>query len=205
MIRKFLTIQAPVNKLGIQTAVCQSNGERTIELIFPYGQYGVVPTGSTGIAFNIMAQEENKSGFAYNPSIIPTVVLGQVEGEYIVGNFLKGTYIYFNDDNEIIIQTDKKVTVNSENTTVNATGKVTVISPDVEVTASNSAKVTSPNIDFNGGEFTMSSGSATFTIPVNFTGGISSNGVSIDENHGHAPGTMQAGGDPVTGNSGAVS
>jgi len=78
------------------------------EAYYPYGMASRAPKNSVAITFLIGGQPENKTSFLYDPS---TRFTGLEVGEVIIGNQIKQTFIKFNEDGTIDIQTDDTLTV----------------------------------------------------------------------------------------------
>ena len=183
LISRFLTAKVPVLKSGIQTVAAKCFGLRKIEVIHDYGTFSVAPTGSYGVSWNVAGSEDNKVGLTYKPSLVPEIMQDAKEGEAIFGNFLKNATMHFNDDGQAVITLPDDFILNCKNANITVTEDVNVIAANVNV--NNALQV--------------SDSSASFSVPVDFTGGISSNGTSIDEFHGHSG--VQSG----SANSGPVS
>jgi len=169
LISRFLTTKVPVLKNGIQTVLAKCFGLRKIEVIHDYGMFSVAPTGSYGASWNIAGSEDNKVGIAYKPSLVPSIMDTAKEGESIFGNFLKKATMHFNDQGQSVITLPDNFILNCKNANITATENV---------------NVTAVNINLNNA-LQITQSAVSCSVPTNFTGGISSNGVSIDENHGH--------------------
>lgn len=87
-----------------------------MEIINPYGISAVAPIGSQVLMFNIQGQEENRIGFVFNP---PDRFMNLQPGEVQIGNTVKQTYIKFDKDGSITIESTQDITINAQETTVN--------------------------------------------------------------------------------------
>lgn len=143
----------PITQVGYNEKVVDA------EVLNPYGLSTNLPIDSICIKLSINGQEENRTVIGYRHDLRPKDLK---PGEVVIGNFLVGSTVKFDEDGNIteIAQGDKSVTFDSE---LNITGGTVKITADVEIT-----------------------GDVTITGNVETTGTLENNGVDIGSTHVHS-------------------
>ncbi len=96
---------------------------RDVEIISPYGIYGVAPLGSQVVLFQVNGQEENLVGIADDVNNRPKNLK---EGELILKNIKTNTAIYFKQDGSLEVTTNGNL-----NITVDGDADITADNVDV--------------------------------------------------------------------------
>lgn len=138
-------------------------------VIWPYGIHGSLPVDSYAISFSINGQQEYRAIIGFKPDIR---LKNLKPGEFVVGNFVKSSTVFFDEDGNIIINCEKDqiVTIKGD-ATVNIEG-------EANITVTGNTTITTPKLTIDGDlEVT---GSTTLSDTV------TSNGVDISDTHPHS-------------------
>jgi phage gp45-like len=155
------------------------------ELINPYGLYTNPPNGLQALTFSVQAHEENKICMAYSQA---DRFKNLKEGETLIGNTKTQSFIKFDSDGNIIIDSKAKVIINSaKDITVECKGKININSSqeidisteqDVNVKANN-VKVDASKVDLGvGGQNIARLGDAVEVDPDTGIGSITGGGIN---------------------------
>lgn len=153
-------------------------------LVFPYGIHANVPVDALVLMFSVEGDADNRAGIAWTPKTRPDLTPGEVA----LYNPITGAIVKMNIDGGIDVQAEAPITFTGP--------KVTFNTDDFEVNAANiimngSASYTLTTVAYS---LSVTTGQATSSGGgIDFAGGISSNGKSIDENHAHTGVTPGAG------------
>lgn len=190
LIKRSLVSRKTADSGQFPTAQVSWSGKTAdIEVIYPYGLAGNLPTDSLVLMFSVMGQEENKAGIGNTPKIR---FKDLKEGEVAVGNPTTGSVIKFleNGDIEVTGVANQNINITgSQNTTINVnqvnnitgdqtntiggnqtdtvTGNVaSTISGTLTRTVTGNTTITSPTVTINGnlevtGDVTAFSGLGT--------------------------------------------
>src|SRR5690349_2108707 len=79
-----------------------------MEVIYPYGLFAQAPVNSLALVFSIQGNEENLAGIVY---AYRDRFKNLKEGEVLLGNILTGSFIKFDKDGNIEINSKKDVNV----------------------------------------------------------------------------------------------
>ena len=82
-----------------------------VELVFPYGLCANPPKDSLVLMWSILGAEENRAGMANYPQ---RRFKDLKEGEVVLYNYLTGSYIKFDKDGNIVINSTKEHNSNTE-------------------------------------------------------------------------------------------
>ena len=118
------------------------NKTKDVDTVYPYGTAGNAPLDSLMLLFNVMGQEENQAGIPYYPQIR----IKQLKpGEFLVGNFVTGSYAKFKEDGSVEVFSMKDVNVT-------AALNITIVAGNtIAISAPNGISITSGGtIDING-------------------------------------------------------
>ncbi len=104
VIRKAVTTTTQIDGNSAYNIQLQSyNAPLQSEVVYPYGIAGSPPKGSAALLFQVAGQPQNLTAIVYDPA---TRFLGLAEGEFIVGNQKVQTFIKFDKDGNVQIQTN---------------------------------------------------------------------------------------------------
>lgn len=133
-------------------------------LFSPYGHMYNPPAGSIVMLFSQNGQESNAVGIA--DDVKNRTLKSLSEGEVATGNYLTGSYVYFKENGDILVNSENNVQVVANgNVSVTATGNITSVSGG-NITAQAS------------GAFDVTATTSTFTIGgVTFT--FNGSGISV--------------------------
>lgn len=117
--RAVLTRPADDSKNYSVAQIQYFNKTANCEMITPYGLFTNAPIDSHMIVFNFNGLEENKGGIAY---LHANRYKNLKPGEVQVGNPFHGNYVKFDNDGNVLINSNKNVNVTTgENITLSAT------------------------------------------------------------------------------------
>lgn len=102
------------------------------EIINSYGMSSNPPKDSNAIIMNVQGNEENKIAFVQSSG---NRFKGLKESEVKIGNYIKGSYIYFNENNEILFSNGLGNVIINNNGSININGVTITLDGDI-VTAS---------------------------------------------------------------------
>lgn len=158
------------------------------QALWPYGIHANAPVDSHLVLFQNEGKADDIFGFATAPALRQKNLRS---GEVVIGNFVKGCKLFFNEDGDLIVTVpgDHEVTV-SGNVTINVSGTA-------DITVDGDVTMTAPNTEINSN--VTINGTLDVTGEANFTTDIFSNGKNIGDTHTH--GGVQTG----SGTSGPVS
>jgi phage gp45-like len=120
------------------------------ELLNPYGVYTNPPQGLQVLSFSVQGHEENKICMAYSQS---DRFKNLAEGEILLGNTKTQSYVKFDKDGNIIIDSKAKITINgAQDITIDSKAKINVTSSE-EINVSTdqdvNLKANTVNVDAN--------------------------------------------------------
>lgn len=181
----------------------------TTQVLHDYGFVSSPPPGSLGICINPRAEENDKASTFFHPKYS---FYGLLPGETVIGNFVLKSSLYFNAQGQGILTLPGDLIITCNNLTATVLGNVTeTVAGNVTSTVAGDTTLTTNNLTATmTGVTTMTSSAFNFYGPATFYNGIAVlgamtiNGVSMDENHVHLPGTYVAGTVAVTNKSGIV-
>lgn len=93
--------------------------------IMPYGMWGRAPDGSLAVVFNIGGMESNQAAIVNDYKNRP--VKDMEKGEVAFGNGIAGTYLKFNTDGSVSLQTSEGLNLEGDlnvNGDINSTGDI---------------------------------------------------------------------------------
>lgn len=100
-------------------------------VVNPYGVYSRLPTNLQVLVFNVNGYEDNPAGIGYSQQIR---FKNLKEGEIVFGHPKTLSFVKFDEDGNIEIESTKDITITSAGKiTINSTGDVTVNAPKVEL------------------------------------------------------------------------
>lgn len=171
------------------------------QVLHDYGFVSSPPVGSLGICFNPRAEENDKASFFFHPKYN---VQNLKPGETVTGNFVLQATLYFNELGQAVLTLPDDFIISCNNLTATVAGNASVsVAGNTTLTSTNLTATMSGTAAFTASAFSFT-GPATFNSGIAVIGTMTVNGVSMDQNHMHLPGTYVAGTTAVTNLSGIV-
>jgi phage gp45-like len=205
-------------KAFYNTQIKSYDGLNETQVYYPYGFYAVAPQGSQFITLNIAGQAENKVSLPFD---FTTQFTGLKAGEALMGNQRLKSFVSFLNDGSVNIETPKgdlnvKIIQGDANVTVSGNTNIET-SGTLDVKASGNATLESGaqvQIKVGGATLTLTAASLVSSVPITAPSISVSGGLTVGTDatiggksfnaHTHTPGSYQAGGDAVTGDSGTM-
>lgn len=140
--RAYVSKSLPDNKEANVTQVSYFGKAGTSEVVSPYGVYVNLPKDLQVLLFAVQGQEDNRACIGYSQA---DRFKNLKEGEVLIGNPKTKTFIKFNENGSITIDSKSKIEITSAGElNINVTGAV-------KLTASGSVDIDSPQVNLGVG------------------------------------------------------